>query len=209
MTTTHRHITVLLAALLLPLCAKAGSGDDFGTWTAINLKGNITEKLKAGFWFEMRTKDKCTSIDCFDILPSISYDVLPFLELGVGAELVDARAFKEIGFRPYATIHLASGPLEFSLREMPFIEIYTNAPTTFTLRSSVKITWAIPDTRITPYVNIELFTRSHWEKTRHYVGVDFGFGKRSSLDLFYMYYSFAGETAQRHLVGVTYNIKIR
>lgn len=200
---------VILACCLLPVRATAGSGDDFGIWTAVNLKAGITDKLKAQLWIESRTKDKCTAIDCFDILPSLSYSVLPFLDLGFGAEFVDSRVRKDIGYRPFATLHLSSGPLAFSLREMPFIEVYDDgSPAVYSLRSSVKASYTIPSTRITPYVNIEVFTKEHWDKTRHYVGMECEFGARSSLDIFYMYYTFAGKDWQRHLLGITYNVKV-
>lgn len=204
-----RSLCILLFCCLLPISASAGPGDDFGTWTAVNLKAGITDKIKAQLWFEARTKDGCTAIDCFDILPSVSFSVLPFLDLGLGAEFVDSRVRKDIGFRPFATLHLSSGPLAFSLREMPFIEVYNDqTPTSVSLRSSIKTSYTIPSTRITPYINIEVFTKQHWDKTRHYAGVDFGLGKRSSLDVFYMYYSFALKDFQRHLLGLTYNVKV-
>jgi len=204
-----RLIPAILILSLLSFPAVAGQGDDFGIWTAINLKGGITDKLKAQLWFEMRTKDSTSAIDNLNILPSLSYSVLPFLELGFGAEFVDSQVRKDIGFRPYVKLHLSSESLSFSLREMPFIEIYDDGtPTSYSLRSSVKTAWTIPSTRITPYINIEVFTKRHWDKTRHYAGIDFGFGKRSSLDLFYMYYTFADKSWQRHLLGLTYNIKV-
>ena len=182
-----RSLLLAIAALALSISASAGNGDDFGSWTALNLKAGITDKLKAQLWFEMRTKDKLTSIDCFNIFPSLSYNLLPFLEIGVGAEFVDAQVRKDIGFRPYATLNLSSEALSFSLREMPFIEIYNDGtPTSYSLRSSVKVSYSIPSTRISPYLNIEVFSKKHWDKTRHYAGVVFGFGKRSSLDLYYM-----------------------
>lgn len=202
-------LCIILFCCLLPSFAVAGPGDDSGTWTAVNLTAGITDKIKAQLWFEMRTMDNCRSIDCFNILPVVSYSVLPFLELGVGAEFVDAQVRKDIGFRPYATLHCSSGPLSFSLREMPFIEVYNDGtPTSYSLRSSIKASYTIPSTRVKPYVNIEVFTKQHWDKTRHYVGIDFGLGKRSSLDVFYMYYSFAGKDWQRHLLGITCNVKV-
>ncbi len=205
----RRKLCLLFATLTLPLSLLAGNGDDFGTWTAINLKAGITDKLKAQLWFEMRTKDNVSAIDCFNIFPSLSYRILPYVELGFGAEFVDARVRKDIGFRPYATLFLSSGPLSFSLREMPFIEIYNDGtPTSFSLRSRIRTSYNIPSTRITPYVNVEIFTKKHWDKTRYYAGIDFGFGKRSSIDVFYMYYTFANKDCQRHLLGLTYNILV-
>lgn len=205
----RRLLCVLALVLLLPFTAAAGNGDDFGTWTAINLTGSLSDRLKAQLWFEMRTKDDVSAVDCFDILPSISYSALPFLDLGIGAEFVDAQVRRDIGFRPFVTLHLSSGPLKVSLREMPFIEIYNDGTATaFTLRSSLKTAYTIPSTRITPYMNIEVFNKRHWDKTRHYAGIDFGVGRHSSIDLFYMYYSFAGKDWQRHLLGLTYNLRI-
>lgn len=204
-----RLLSLLAAALLLPMPAFAGDKDDFGTWTAVNATANLTDRLKAQLWFEMRTKDGCTAIDCFDILPSLSYGVTPFLDLGFGAEFVDSQVRKDIGFRPFVTLHTSSGPLSVSLREMPFIEVYNDeTPTAVSLRSSLKISYDISRARIKPYANVEVFTAEHWLKTRHYAGVEFGFGSRSSLDVFYMYYTFADKTWQRHLLGVTYNVRM-
>lgn len=207
------RIRILLCALLLTVpCAlrlRAQDRDDFGIWSQIDLGTRISDRWSGGLWFEHRSKENARTLDCALVMPYVSYRPGKHILLNYASEFITTLSGWYITCRPSATLLLGDGDLSFALRELPIYE-YACAKGSgkWTLRTRGKVSYAIPQTRLKPYMSCELFTARHWEKTRYYLGTTWSFGDHSTLDLFYLYYVMANAPVQRHVLGLGYAFKL-
>lgn len=205
-----RFIVSLL--VLLSFCGpilRAQDRDDFGIWQDIDVGARLSERWSGGLWFEHRSKGDAKVLDCALVMPYVDYKLSRFIHLNYASEFIQTLKGWYITCRPSVSLYLGEGNLSFTLRELP---IYTHCCTDgtgkWTLRTRGKVAYALPQTRLKPYLSCELFTARHWEKTRYYLGTSWSFGSHSTLDLFYLYYVMAGMSTQRHVLGLGYAFKI-
>lgn len=195
---------------LLPGRAAAGEKDDFGIWQSVLVKSSFSDRWSASMWFEHRSKNMARDLDCADIMPTVTFKAAPWLGLELASEYVVCQDnVKQITLRPSVIFTLKSGDLSLSLREMAYMEHYFGCQgCDWTLRSRLKASYSNPSSPFKPYASSEVFVSDHWEKTRHYLGTEWRFGKHSALDVFYMYYIMAGKEWQRHVLGLGYVLDI-
>ena len=74
------------------------------------------------------------------------------------------------------------------------------------LRSRIKAQYAIPNSRFSPYLAVEVFTWDVWKKTRHYVATTYKINDHFELEGYYLYYTFANAPAE-HVLGVGLNME--
>ena len=104
---------------------------------------------------------------------------------------------------------LRQGNLKVALRER-YMHTWTPAENKQgnELRSRLKVQYAVPETKLTPYLAMEVMTwGGKWNKTRHYVGCTYDVYNHVQLEGYYLYYTFNGAPAE-HVVGVGVNICI-
>ena len=203
---------VLISALALLFCGQllpAQERDDFGIWQDIDIGARFSERWSGGLWFEHRSKENAKTLDCALVMPYVNYAAGEHIHLNYASEFIQTLGGWLITCRPSATLLLGDGDLTFALRELPIYTHYcTDGSGKWTLRTRGKVAYALPQTRLKPYLSCELFTARHWEKTRYYLGTTWSFGSHSTLDLFYLYYVMAGVSTQRHVLGLGYAFKI-
>lgn len=74
------------------------------------------------------------------------------------------------------------------------------------LRSRLKVSYAIPESRWSPYLAVEVFTWGDtWKKTRHYVAMDYDITDWMQFEAYYLYYTHNGLPAQ-HILGLGFNL---
>lgn len=212
-----KHYIIVLLLAMLFAGPGPGSGqvraqerDDFGIWSQIDVGAKLTDKWTGGLWFEHRSKEYAKTLDCALVMPYLNYRPIKFLQLGYASEFITTLSGWYITCRPSATLLLGDGPLTFALRELPIYTYHcTDKTGKWALRTRGKVAYAIPQTRLKPYLSCELFTTDKWEKTRYYAGTTWSLGKHSTIDLFYLYYVMAGEpNRERHVLGLGYAFKL-
>ena len=205
----HRGLFFLILLIAGTGSLHAQERDDFGIWQSIDIRAGSAGKWSGGLWFEHRSKGNARTLDCAVVMPYVSFQATPHLLLDYASEYIVALSGIYISCRPSVTLMLSAGPLSFSLRELPIYEhSFATGIGYWTLRTRGKASYALPDTKLKPYMSCELFTKRHWEKTRYYIGSTWSPGKHSTLNLFYMYYVMAGMLTQRHILGLGYAFKI-
>lgn len=205
--------TILCSLLFLVLCApliRAQERDDFGIWQSIDIRGaSRSGNWSGGLWFEHRSKGNAKVLDCALIMPYVGYRAHRLLYLEYASEFIQALDGWYITCRPSASLLLSEGHFTFTLRELPIYEHSLSTDTgTWTMRTRGKISYDLSQARLKPYMSCEIFTTRHWEKTRYCLGSTWSFGKHSSLELFYLYYIWAGIPTQRHILGLGYAFNI-
>ena len=200
-----RHILCSLCILMLTApAALADESDDFGVWADVQVNKDLG-KYYAKLRIEHRSMDNAASHDALIIRPTFGVKALPWLDVDLSYDyIVEQACHKHRGLLS-VTGKLKQGDLSVSVRER-YVYAWTieTKSSSHVLRSQLKAQYSIPDSIVRPYLAIEMFTWTKWNKTRHYVGTELKFNPHHSLDLFYMYYTFDGKPS-RHLAGLGYN----
>ena len=172
---------ILGLLLLLPLCLRAQGGEDntFGGWEFIEVNHDFGESPFFGsFYFEH---------------DNYQYQL-------------QEPSFHTHKLNLDLTGTLKSGNLKVSIRER-YVHSWTPALGTESnlLRSRLKVQYAIPESRWSPYLAVEVFTWGDtWKKTRHYVACNYDFSDKVQLEAYYLYYAFNGVPAE-HVIGLGLN----
>lgn len=202
-------ITVLFL-LSLSLTLSAGEKDDFGIWQSVLVGKSFSDRVSASMWFEHRSRNMASDLDCADIMPTVTFKATDWLGFEMSSEYVMCPDdLRQITLRPSVILSVKSGAVSLSLREMAYMEHnFGEHGCDWTLRTRVKASWKVPSSPFKPYASCEVFTAGHFKKSRNYLGTEWRFGRHSGLDLFYMYYIMAGKEWQRHVLGVGYFLDI-
>ena len=199
---------LLILVLSVPL-TRAQDRDDFGIWQSIDVGTAFSDKWSGGLWFEHRSKGDAKVLDCALVMPYAGYRASRHVYLEYASEFIRALDGWYVTCRPSATLILGTGHFSFALRELPIYEHCLDTGTgTWTLRTRGKVSYALPQVRLKPYMSCELFNTRRWEKIRYCLGSTWSFGQRSSLELFYLCYVWAGVPTQRHILGLGYALSI-
>lgn len=199
-------MATLVALTFVAASAAAQDDDDiFSSWNTIQLKKSW-ERMYLTTRVENRTGD------CSILRQYVGCKILPWLKFDLAYDYITERD-GEVKQRALASLTgtLKQGGLSVSLRERYLLSF--NRPDgsevwdepTSVLRSKLTAQYAIPDSRFAPYLAVELFTWEKWKKTRHYAGTTVKIDEHNSLDLFYMYYTFAGKSYAQHTLGAGWN----
>jgi len=70
--------------------------NDYGFWTSLNFKKNISKKLDASLGGEFRTRDKFNNVNSYNAKANLSYDILPFLKASVDYKYINKKELSEI-----------------------------------------------------------------------------------------------------------------
>lgn len=202
---------IFLCALLmlsLPVLSRA-QDDDFGVWGWVKVNKSFDNGVYAGLRGEYRLADNCSATDCWFFRPTVGYKVNGWLKFDVSYDYLQNSDVLQHRMLLGANATLKSGNFDVSVYER-YVYSYTveNEKSGNTLRSKLTVSYQVPSSICKPYMAVEMFTWDKWKKTRQYVGCKFNFTEHHALDVFYMYYTFANQPAQQHLVGVGYEVKL-
>ncbi len=182
--------------------------DDFGTWTVFQLNKKWENGLYIGFRGEFRTKEYCRRMDISYLRPTFGYQPLKWLKIDVAYDimLLSDMALRH-DFLVSVTGTLTRENLSVSVRER-YMLAYNQNTRKFSnvIRSFLRAQYKAG--RFTPYLSLEIFSWSKWNMTQYFVGTEISFAKYSSIDIFYMYNSFASKPNAQHTAGLGYYLKL-
>lgn len=203
-----KRIALIFALLTVGLCFTARAQEDrrFGGWEFVEINHDFGEgPFFASFYFE-HDNFQYRTLDCWYTRTTLGVKVLPWLKADVAYDYLQEPSQHTHKLLLDLTGTLKSGHLKVSVRER---YVHSWVPVTGgegnVLRSRLKVQYAIPDTRWSPYLAVEVFTwGDQWKKTRHYVAVNYDFSEKVQLEAYYLYYAFNGIPAE-HVLGIGMN----
>jgi len=200
---------LLLSCLCFALPALAQEAEDntFGGWEFFEVNYDFKKApFFASFYFE-HDNYQYQRLECWYTRTTLGVKVLPWLKADVAYDflmepggVVTHKALLDL------TGTLKQGGLKVSIRER-YVHSWTPSAGKQgdVLRSRLKVQYAIPDSRFSPYLAIEVFTWDTWKKTRHYVACNYDINKTFQLEAYYLYYTFNNAPAE-HVIGLGVNI---
>ena len=200
-------LTVLI--MLFSFSPDAGAQETpdncFGGWIFTKVSRNFENGIYAGA-FVQHQNFRFSRLECNYARISAGYKILPWLKAGVNYVPV-----YEPGdvWKHYAELDVVAtfkaGDFKISLRER-CRHGFTNGKNE--LRSNLKVTYSIPDSKFGVYVGPEVFTwGNEWKKSRHYLGGTYDISPWMQFEAFYMYYAFNGSPAENVLgLGLNFNL---
>lgn len=206
----RRLFTASLLLLLSGLYVNAQEIEDntFGGWEFLEVTYNIKDTpLFSSLYFE-HDNYQYQRLECWYLRAMFGWNITKFLKADVAYDFM-----QEPGYITHRAVFdlqgsLKQGNLKVSVRER---YIHTWSPEigkqSDVLRSRLKVQYAIPGTRFSPYLAAEVFTwGTTWKKTRHYVACTYDFTDFMQLEWYYIYYTFKGLPAE-HVLGIGLNFE--
>lgn len=200
-----RKLSLAIAMLFLPSTALLA--DTFGGWEFIEINHNF----KNSKWFVTNYIEhdniSYSKFDCVYNRFTTGCYVLPWLRVGLAYDfMIEPGHLTHRGIAEVVGT-LKSGNFKISLRERYF-RIWKPDSRSNELRSRLKVQYAIPDSKFSPYLAIEVFTwGTEWQKARHYAACTYNFNSWMQLEWYYMYYAFKDDPAQ-HIIGIGLNFDL-
>lgn len=205
----NRSIKNILCVLLVfsGIHSVYAHDDTYGGWEFFEVSHDFTDRIWSSFYFE-HDNIKYKSFDAYYTRLTLGYKFNKWLKNDVAWDWL-----KEPGTHYHRYIYdltgtLKEGNLSVAIRER---YILTHSPSSNTishiLRSRLKTQYAIPNSRVKPYLAVELFTWDKWKKTRYYVGTTVKCNDWMEFEGFYMYYVYANKPAL-HVLGLGLNFEI-
>ena len=177
---------------------------DAGAWGSLQLSHRWNNGWYANLRGEYRQRGPQT--DIWFIRSTVGRRLTPWLQADVGLDRFATPSSLSLRAILSVTFSLRQGPLTASLRQryIPSRNVHTGA-IGHLLRSQLKVSYAIPSSIATPYMAVEVYGWEHWRQTHHFAGTRLRLGDQQSLDLFYLYGTYASKP-EMHALGVGYEL---
>ena len=169
--------TVLFSSFNVASASEKEENNTFGGWEFVEVNYNFKKApLFATLYFE-HDNYQYQRLECWYLRTMFGWKINSWLKADVAYDFMQEPGF--VTHRAVADIQgtLKSGNFKVSIRERyihswsPEINKRSNV-----LRSRLKVQYAIPDTKFSPYLAAEVFTwGTTWKKTRHYVACTYDF----------------------------------
>lgn len=208
MKTELLHITVV-ALLLVGTAASAQDvpeGWRFGGWEFVEVNHEFGSSPFFGTFYFEHDNLQYRYFDCWYTRTTLGVKLLPWLKADVAYDYLKEPAAVTHKLNLDVTGTLKQGPLKVAIRER-WVHSWTPSLGSEgnVLRSRLKVSYAIPESRWSPYLAIEVFTWGDtWKKTRHYVAMDYAVTDWMEFEAYYLYYTHNGLPAQ-HILGLGLN----
>ena len=144
--------------------------------------------------------------DCWYTRTTLGVKLLPWLKADLAYDFLQEPSYHTHKLLLDLTGTLKQGNLKVAVRER-YVHSWTPALGTEgnLLRSRLKVQYAIPESRFSPYLAVEVFTWGDtWKRTRHYVALDYDITSWMQFEAYYLYYAHNGLPAQ-HIMGIGVN----
>lgn len=204
--------TVVLALLLAGTAASAQDvpeGWRFGGWEFVELNHDFGDSPFFGTFYFEHDNLQYRYFDCWYTRTTLGVKLLPWLSADVAYDYLKEPAAVTHKLNLDVTGSLKQGPLKVAIRER-WVHSWTPSLGTEgnVLRSRLKVSYAIPESRWSPYLAVEVFTWGDtWKKTRHYVAMDYDITDWMQFEAYYLYYTHNGRPAQ-HILGLGFNFTL-
>ena len=201
---------ILAMMLLSPLSGYAQQEEDnsFGGWHFVEIAHKFGNSKVTGMLYFEHENYQYKRLDCWYLRPSVRYNVLPWLKLGLSYDYLKVPDTYGHRLVPEVTGTLKEGRLSVSLR---FRYLHTWKPELHTqddeLRTRLLVSYRIPNLKLMPYMATEAFTwGNEWRKTRNYVACTYDVTNYMQTEAFYML-TFTKKEMQ-HILGFGMNFTI-
>ena len=205
----NRRKILLFCMSMLAFCMHSMpvKADTYGGWEFLEISHDFNKKVWSAFYFEHDNLEYQT-FDAFYTRLTVGYKFTKWLKNDVAWDWLKERGTHCHRFIYDLTGTLKEGNLIASVRERYQLTYIPSSNTkNSALRSRLKIQYAIPKSRVKPYLAVEVFTWDKWEKTRHYVGTTVKCNEWMEFEGYYLYYVYAHKPAQ-HLLGLGINLEL-
>lgn len=204
-------IILMIASLLCSVFALAQENESedntFGGWEFFE----ISHSFNNSNWFTSLYLEhdnyQYKRLECWYTRLTLGYKINSWLKTDVAYDFMQEPDYVTHRGVYDISATLKQGNLSISVRERfihswsPSISKHSNV-----LRSRIKAQYAIPNSRFSPYLAVEVFTWDVWKKTRHYVATTYKINDHFELEGYYLYYTFANAPAE-HVLGVGLNME--
>ena len=197
----RRILAFLVAAAVAAGCHAQGL---FCSWNDLQFSKSWTDT-----YVSLRVENRTS--DCWFVRPMVGYRFTPWLRGDVAYDFLRTESDVDHHRALFSlTGTMRKGLLTASWRERYVFDLSYDSDSrslvnpSQVLRSQLKVQCAVPDTPLSPYVAVEVFSWERWQKTRHYVGSLVALNAHHAVDLYYLYYTFA-DAEPRHVFGVGYS----
>ena len=203
------YYALLTAFLLSGTAASAQEvpeGWRFGGWEFVEVNHDFGDGPLFGTFYFEHDNLQYRYFDCWYTRTTLGMKLLPWLSADVAYDYLKEPAAVTHKLNLDLTGALKLGPLKMAVRER-WVHSWTPSFGTEgnVLRSRLKISCAIPESRWSPYLAIEVFSWGDtWKKTRHYVAMDYDITDWMQFEAYYLYYTHNGRPAQ-HILGLGFN----
>ena len=203
--------TILLLLCLFPLSLRAQEAEDntFGGWEFFEVNHDFGKSPFFGTFYFEHDNYQYQRLECWYTRTTLGVKVLSWLKADVAYDFLQEPSFHTHKLNLDLTGTLKSGNLKVAIRER-YVHSWTPAlgEEGNVLRSRLKVQYAIPESRWSPYLAVEVFTwGDSWKKTRHYVAWNYNFSDRVQIEAYYLYYAFNGVPAE-HVIGLGLNFNL-
>lgn len=200
---------IILLSVTAPAKGQEAEDNTFGGWEFFEVNHDFGKSpFFATFYFE-HDNYQYKRLECWYTRTTVGVKLLPWLKFDVAYDFIREPSWLTHKAVADLTATLKQGGLKVSVRER-----YQHGWTPETggqsdvLRSRLKVQYAIPGTKFSPYLAAEVFTwGDQWKKTRHYVACDYDITNAVQLEAYYLYYAFNGPPAE-HVLGLGINFNI-
>ena len=205
------RIIILFLLTLLPAASRQlraqgePEGWSFGGWEFVEINHDFGQSPFFGSFYFEHDNLQYRHFDCWYTRTILGVKLLPWLKTDVAYDFVKEPSRQVHRAIMDVTATLKEGPLKLSLRER-YLHSWIPAENRQgnELRSRLKAQYAIPHSRFSPYLAIEVFTWKDWKKTRHYVACDYDLTRWMQLEAYYLYYTHKEHPSQ-HILGMGLN----
>lgn len=189
--------------------ARAQEDNTFGGWEFVEVNHDFGKSpFFATLYFE-HDNYQYRRLECWYTRTTLGVKILPWLKADIAWDYLTEPSRHSNNLLLNLTGTLKEGPLKVSVRER-YVHSWRSGDggQGNVLRSCLKVQYAIPETRWSPYLAIEVFTwGDQWKKTRHYVACNYDISRNVQLEAYYLYYTFNGAPAEHVLgFGVNFNL---
>lgn len=204
-----RLFFVLLFVAMSCYEAQAQEEDNsFGGWHFLEVSHSFGNSPWSAMLYFEHENYQYQRLDCWYLRPGVRFRALPWLKLGLSYDYLQLSS--TYGHRIVADVvgTLKEDNLTASLR---FRYLHTWKPKMGTedneLRTRLIVSYHIPETRLSPYMAVEVFTwGSAWKRSRHYAACTYDITSHIQVEGFYML-TFSGHTPE-HILGLGLNVNI-
>ncbi|MBO4642056.1 MAG: DUF2490 domain-containing protein [Bacteroidaceae bacterium] len=205
------RIIILLLLTLLPATSRQlraqgePEGWRFGGWEFVEINHDFGRSPFFGSFYFEHDNLQYRHFDCWYTRTILGVKLFPWFKTDVAYDFVKESSRQVHRAIMDVTATLKEGPLKLSLRER-YLHSWIPAENRQgnELRSRLKAQYAIPHSRFSPYLAIEVFTWKDWKKTRHYVACDYDITRWMQLEAYYLYYTHKEHPSQ-HILGIGFN----
>ena len=200
-----RKIFFSIAVLLLSgvyALAQEPVKDDAGSWLNLQVNGGFG-KAYTFARLEHRSNESFSNTECWFAVAGGGYSLTKWLKADVSYE------FWHLGpenIRHKAVLStmgtMNRSGLSAQVREK--LELAFNPETgkcTPTLRSRLRVQYAVPNSAFRPYCMAEIFTWDSWQRSLYYAGTEISLNKNLFIDIFYLYHLPSGGRPE-HVAGL-------